>query len=51
MAPGLAMTTGIRLPHHGKDLEFDIFFTARNGMWIQFLRRGGLATAGRRRRR
>jgi hypothetical protein len=43
------MMTGIRLPHHGKDLEFNIHFTARNGMWIQFLRRrwigDGWATA------
>lgn len=38
MTPGLATTTGIQLPHHGKDLEFNIFFTARNGMWIQILR-------------
>ena len=33
-----AMITGIRLPHHGKDIDFNIFFSARNGMWTQFLR-------------
>jgi hypothetical protein len=38
MASGLATTSNIRLPHHGKDIDFNIFFTARNGMWIQFLR-------------
>jgi hypothetical protein len=31
MAPGLATLTNIRLPHHGKDLEFNLFFSARNG--------------------
>ena len=35
---GGAATTGIRLPRHGKDIDFDIFFWARNGMWDQFLR-------------
>src|ERR1700730_15416439 len=39
MAAGFAMSTSIRLPHHGKDLEFNIYFTARNGAWIQFLRK------------
>jgi hypothetical protein len=39
MAAGLAtVARGIRLPHHGKDLEFNIFFSARNGIWTQFLR-------------
>jgi hypothetical protein len=38
LAPGAATMTGIRLPHHGKDLEFNVFFSARNGMWTQFLR-------------
>lgn len=38
MAPGLATVTGIRLPHHGKDIEFNIYFFARNGTWVQFLR-------------
>jgi hypothetical protein len=26
MASGLATTSNIRLPHHGKDIEFNIFF-------------------------
>ncbi len=39
MTPGLAtITGGINLPHDGKDLNFNIFFVGRNGMWIQFLR-------------
>lgn len=33
-----AMLTNIRLPHRGKNIDFNIFFSARNGMWIQFLR-------------
>ena len=40
--------TGIRLPHHGKDLEFNIFFTARNGTWIQFLRMRWVGDGGAR---
>jgi hypothetical protein len=51
MAAGLATTTGIRLPHHGKDIEFNIFFTARNGVWVQHLRKrwvgDGWATANK----
>jgi hypothetical protein len=35
IAPGLSTMPGIRLPHHGKDIEFNIIFTARNGMWIE----------------
>jgi len=38
LAPGLAWTSNIRLPHHGKDIEFNIFFAARNGVWTQLLR-------------
>jgi hypothetical protein len=38
LTPGLAATSGIRLPQHGRDIAFNIFFAARNGMWIQFLR-------------
>jgi hypothetical protein len=38
IAPGLATLTPIRLPHHGKDLKFNIFFSARNGLWVQSLR-------------
>jgi hypothetical protein len=37
IAPG-GMRTRIQMPHHGKDLSFNIFFSARNGMWTQFLR-------------
>jgi hypothetical protein len=48
MAPGFAAMTGIRLPHHGKDLEFNIFFTARNGTWIQFLRMRWVGDGGAR---
>ena len=38
MAPGLATATSIRLSHHGKDLSFNMFFAARNGLWTQHLR-------------
>jgi hypothetical protein len=39
MAPGsYAKTTGIRISHHGKDLNFNIFYVARNGSWLQKLR-------------
>jgi hypothetical protein len=38
LSPGTATSTNIRLAHHGKDFAFNIFFSARNGMWVQFLR-------------
>jgi hypothetical protein len=38
LSPGTATSTNIRLGHRGKDLAFNIFFSARNGMWVQFLR-------------
>ena len=38
LSPGMALSTNIRLAHRGKDLAFNIFFSARNGMWVQFLR-------------
>jgi hypothetical protein len=39
IAPGsYAKTIGIRISHHGKDLNFNIFYVARNGSWPQQLR-------------
>jgi hypothetical protein len=38
MTPGLAVATAYQIPHDGKNLNFNIFFVARNGTWIQFLR-------------
>lgn len=38
LSPSMATITNIRLPHHGRDFAFNIFFSARNGMWVQFLR-------------
>jgi hypothetical protein len=38
MAPELASMSEIRLPHHGKNIDFNIFFSARNGLWTQLLR-------------
>jgi hypothetical protein len=38
MTPGLAVSTAYQIPHDGRDLNFNIFFVARNGTWIQFLR-------------
>jgi hypothetical protein len=38
MTPGLAVSTAYRIPHDGKNLNFNIFFVARNGTWTQFLR-------------
>ena len=37
LIPGLAVSGALRFPHHGRDLNFNVFFTARNGTWIQFL--------------
>jgi hypothetical protein len=39
MVAGLPSMTIIRLPHHGKDFDFDfnIYFIARNGSWRQVL--------------
>ncbi|MBQ8101290.1 MULTISPECIES: LapA family protein [unclassified Afipia] len=38
MTPNLAATTAHQILHEGKDFSFNIFFTARNGTWTQFLR-------------
>jgi hypothetical protein len=39
IAPGsYATTVGVRILHHGKDLNFNIFYVARNGSWLQRLR-------------
>jgi hypothetical protein len=40
MPVGLGKTTQIRLMHPGKgnDIEFNIFFSARNGLWVQVFR-------------
>ena len=38
MMPGFAATTPITLTHHGKDFNFNIFYVARNGSWLQKLR-------------
>lgn len=39
MAPGsYAKTTGLRIPHHGKNVNFNVFYVARNGSWLQKLR-------------
>jgi hypothetical protein len=38
MTPGFWTTTPIRLTHHGKDFNFNIFYVARNGSWLQKLR-------------
>jgi hypothetical protein len=35
---GPSTTTAIKIPHYGKDINFNIFFSARNGLWIQILR-------------
>jgi hypothetical protein len=39
LTPGLATSGSVRLTHHGRDLKFNVFFTARNGTWVQFLRK------------
>jgi hypothetical protein len=51
-APGsYAKTIGVHILHHGKDLNFNIFYVARNGSWLQKLRMrwigNGWATANR----
>jgi hypothetical protein len=38
MTAGFAVTTGVRIPHRGKDFNFNIFYVARNGSWLQKLR-------------
>src|SRR5262249_7579333 len=38
MTPGFATSTSVQIPHHGKDFNFNIFFVARNGSWLQKLR-------------
>jgi hypothetical protein len=38
MTPALASIPGITIQHDGRDINFNIFFVARNGMWIQSLR-------------
>jgi hypothetical protein len=39
MAPGsYAKTVGVRVLHHGRDLNFNVFYVARNGSWLQKLR-------------
>lgn len=39
MAPALASSSStIRLLHYSKNIDFNIFFSGRNGLWIQFLR-------------
>jgi hypothetical protein len=39
IAPGLMSGLDIRLQHFGKNIiDFNIFFAARNGIWVQFLR-------------
>lgn len=47
LAPMAGLRTQIRLPHHGKDIEFNISFIALNGSWDQFFRMRG-AGDGRR---
>jgi hypothetical protein len=38
MTPGFVTTTAVSLTHHGKDINFNIFYVARNGSWLQKLR-------------
>ena len=38
ISANLATTTTIRIPHHGRDITYNIFFSARNGLWTQILR-------------
>jgi hypothetical protein len=38
MAPELGSMSEIRLPHHGKNIAFNIFFSGRDGLWTQLLR-------------
>jgi hypothetical protein len=38
MTPGFGMTSTTRIRHHGKDFNFNVFYVARNGSWIQHLR-------------
>jgi hypothetical protein len=39
LAAGLATVTQIRLPHSGgMDIQFNIFFSGRNGLWTELLR-------------
>jgi len=38
MTAGFAVTTGVRIPHQGKDFNFNFFYVARNGSWLQTLR-------------
>jgi hypothetical protein len=38
MTAGFAVTTDVHIPHHGKDFNFNIFYVARNGSWLQKLR-------------
>ncbi|MFZ1965168.1 MAG: hypothetical protein WAU78_17185 [Roseiarcus sp.] len=51
LTPGFAAVTPIRLPHHGKNLNFNIFYVGRNGSWTQVLRMrwvgNGWATANK----
>jgi hypothetical protein len=39
LTPRFMTKTSIRLAHHGKDLNYNIFYVARNGAWVQILRR------------
>jgi len=38
LTPGYLTSTSIRLPHHGKDFNYNITYVARNGAWLQMLR-------------
>jgi len=39
LAPGFATSSSVvRFQHHGKDINYNIFFAARNGGWVQILR-------------
>jgi hypothetical protein len=38
LTPGFMTITSIRLAHHGKDLNYNMFYVARNGAWVQILR-------------
>ncbi len=38
LPPGPASETSIRLAHYGRHVNYNIFYTARNGTWIQMFR-------------
>ena len=38
LTPGTVSTTAVRFKHHGKEINYNVFFGARNGMWVQELR-------------